>query len=189
MRKTDNASGKPKIVRGYAATKAGRAALAKDAGLPVSAIRCAEIEKEAFPNPAWTMREGELLAVRSLSDLGYDRWAIAEAVEFIRAQGADVIEVPAGRIAGAGVAMLNDALSRIHGKQRRMTPEEAKAMAEARHAARLADRMPAEEAKKFWFASRYKRYQDALKKMTGWTKQAAYSELGPRNTGAGRPRK
>jgi hypothetical protein len=184
-----DAKRKPKIARGYAAKKEDRAALAKDAGIPVSSVRCAEIEKEAFPNPTWTMRKGELLAVRSLADLGVDRWQIAEAVEFIRAQGADVIEVPAGRVAGAGVAMLNEALSRIHGKQRRMTPEEAKAKAEARHAARLKNRMKPEDAIKFWRASRYKRYQDALKHMTGWTKQEAYDKLGPRNTGAGRPRK
>jgi len=76
--------GKAKIVRGYAATKDDRAALAKDAGIPLSSIRCAEIEKEAFPNPSWTMRKGELLAVRSLADLGADRWAIADAVELIR---------------------------------------------------------------------------------------------------------
>lgn len=182
-------TGKAKIVRGYAATKEGRAALAKDAGLPLSSIRCAEIEKEAFPNPTWTMRKGELLAVRSLADLGADRWAIADAVELIRAQGADVIEVPAGRVAGAGVAMLNDALSRIHGKQRRMTPEEAKAKADARHKERLAARMPKAQAIKFWRASRYKSYQDALKRMPGWNKMSAYNELGPRNTGTGRPRK
>lgn len=189
MKDFHDAHGKPKIGRGYAATKADRAALAKDAGLKVGDVRCAEIDGEAFPNPAWKMRNGELLAVRSLADLGSDRWSIAEAVEWVRSFGADVIEVPAGRIAGAGAAMLNDALSRIHGKQRRMTPEEAKAKADARHKAKRDARMPKAQAIKIWRASRYKRYEDALRYMPGWNKMSAYKEIGPRNTGTGRPRK
>ena len=189
MQDFHNANGKPNIARGYAATKADRETLARDAGLPVASVRCAEVEKEAFPQPTWTMRKGELLAVRSIAVLGTDRWAIADAVEWVRAQGADVIEVPAGRVAGAGVAMLNDALSRIHGKQHRLTPEDAKAKADARHRARLADRMPKVQALKIWRASRYKRFEDALKHMPGWNKMSAYKELGPRNTGTGRPKK
>jgi hypothetical protein len=178
-----------KIKRGYAATKADREALARDAELPVASIRCAEVKGEAFPKPEWKMRAGELLAVRSLADLGADRWAIAAAVELIRAQGADVIEVPAGRVAGAGVAMLNDALSRIHGKARRMTPEEARAMAKAREAAKRKGRMAEKQALKIWRSSRYRSFEDALKHMPGWSKRTAYDLLGPRNTGTGRPRK
>jgi hypothetical protein len=189
MQDFHNANGKPNIARGYAATKADREALARDAGLPVASIRCAEVEKEAFPQPTWGLRKGKLLAVRSIADLGADRWAIADAVEWVRAFGADVIEVPVGRVAGAGVAMLNDALSRIHGKQRKMTSEEAKAKAEARHAEKRKARMPKAQVIKIWRASRYKRYEDALKHMPGWNKMSAYKELGPRNTGTGRPRK
>lgn len=178
-----------KITRGYVTNPEDRAALARDAKLRVQDIRCAAVKGEAFPSPGWSLRKGELLAVRSLVDLGGDRWAIADAVEWVRAFGADVIEVPAGRVAGAGVAMLNDALSRIHGKQHRLTPEDAKAKADARHKARLADRMPKAQVIKIWRASRYKRYEDALKHMPGWNKMSAYKELGPRNTGTGRPRK
>lgn len=177
------------IKRGYVTSPDQRAALAKDAGLRVEDIRCATVAGEAFPDPKWRVRKDELLAVRSLADLGGDRWAIAEAVEWVRAQGGDVIEVPAGRVAGAGVAMFNDALSRIHGKQRKMTPDRAKEMAEARHKATRADRIPKAKAVLIWRASRYKSYQDALKHMPGWNKMSAYNELGPRNTGSGRPRK
>jgi hypothetical protein len=178
-----------KIARGYVTAPEDKEALAKDAKLPVKDIRCATVKGEAFPKPKWRMRKGELLAVCSLTVLGDDRWTIAEAVEWIRGQGADVIEVPAGRVAGAGVAMLNDALSRIHGKQRRMTPEDAKARARARHEAKRKGRMPVEEATVIWRSARYKRWQDAIAKMRGWTKEAAYKEIGPRTVGTGRPKK
>lgn len=178
-----------KITRGYVTKPEDRAALAADAKLAMKDIRCATVKADAFPSPGWRMRPGELLAVRSLAVLGDDRWSIAEAVEWVRAQGADVIEVPAGRVAGAGVAMLNDALSRIHGKQRRMTPEDAKAMAEARHAAKRKGRMPIEEATAIWRSARFKKYEDALAKMPGWNKVSAYKEIGPRIVGTGRPRK
>lgn len=35
----------------------------------------------------------------------------------------------------------------------------------------------------------WKTAPDALAHMPGWNKMSAYNELGPRNTGTGRPRK
>lgn len=77
----------------------------------------------------------------------------------------------------------------VSGRDGKLTSEQAKAMADQRHKARKDARMPIEQAQVIWRSSRYKRYQDAIAKMPGWTKQAAYDEIGPRTTGAGRPRK
>ncbi len=178
--KTIDVFGKLKMTRGFVATEADRAKLAEASGLAVREIRVGEIP---------SMRKDEALAVLGLHDLGKTRFEIAEAVAKIRAAGAHVIEYPSGRLAGDGVGMLNDALSRHHGKARGMTPERAAEMAKAREAAKRKGRMPKAQAIKFWRASRYKSYFDALKHMTGWNKMSAYKELGPRNTGTGRPRK
>ena len=179
MKKID-VSGQWKIARGFVANEAERAALAEAAGIPSKDVRTGDV-------PA--MREGEALAVLRLGDLGKDRFEIAERVGVIRKVGANVIEFPSKRVAGDGVEMLNDALSRKHGAERGMTPEKAKAMAKAREAAKRKGRMPKTQALKIWRASRYKSYFDALAHMPGWNKMSAYNELGPRNTGAGRPRK
>lgn len=168
------------MVRGFVANETDRQALAEASGIGVRNIRVGEIPK---------MREGEALAVLSLADLGSSRFDIAEAVQSIRDAGATVVEFPSKREAGDGVSMLNDALSRIHGKQHKMTPEIAKVMAKARIEERRKGRMPKVQALKIWRASRYKSFVDALAHMPGWNKMSAYKELGPRNTGTGRPRK
>ena len=178
--KTIDVFGRLKMTRGFVASEADRAKLAQASGLALHEIRTGEI-----PN----MRKDEALAVLGLQDLGKTRFEIAEAVAKIRAAGAHVIEYPSGRIAGDGVGMLNDALSRHHGAQRGMTPERAAEMAKSREAAKRKGRMPKTQAIKIWRASRYKSYFDALKHMPGWNKMSAYKELGPRNTGTGRPRK
>lgn len=176
-------------MRGYVAKAAERSALAAASGLPLRAIRCGETKGEGFPAPSWAMRKGEGLAVLRAADLGVDRWSIAEAVAWVQAQGAEVIELPAKRAAGDGVAMLHDALKYHHAAVRGMTPEEASAKAKARELAKRKDRMPKAQALKIWRASRYTKFQDALAKMPGWSKRTAYQELGPRNAGTGRPPK
>jgi hypothetical protein len=178
--KTIDVAGSWKITRGFVKNEADRAKLVEAAGIPMRDIRTGEVP---------TMRKGEALAVLSVGDLGEDRFEIAERVAVIRAAGATVIEFPALRVAGDGVQMLNDALSRKHGAARKMTPELASAMAKARETAKRKGRMPKAQAIKIWRASRYKSFVDALAHMPGWNKMSAYNELGPRNTGAGRPRK
>lgn len=189
MRKSINVPGNWNIVRGYVAKAADRAALASASGLPLRAIRCGETAGEGFPSPSWSLRKGEGLAVLRAADLGVDRWSIADAVAWVQSQGAEVIEVPTGRAAGDGVAMLHDALKYHHAAARGMTPEEARARAAARELAKRKDRIPKAQALKIWRSSRYTKFQDALAKMPGWSKRTAYGELGPRNAGTGRPRK
>lgn len=181
--------GKWKITRGYVAKAADRAKLAELSGLPVSAIRCGEVKGEAFPEPDWGLRSGEGLAVLRAADLGLDRRTIPAAVQWVQDQGAEVIEFPSMREAGAGVAMLADALRYLHGAARGMTPEEAQAKAKVREQVRRKGRMPKVQALKIWRSARYRKFEDALAKMPGWSKRTAYDELGPRNTGSGRPKK
>lgn len=169
-----------KITRGYVANEADRAKLAEAAGIAVGLIRTGEVP---------VMRSGEALAVLSVKDLGLTRQIIAAQVGAIRKVGANVIEFPSGRVAGDGVEMLNDALRVKHGEDHGMTPEIASERAKAREKAKRKGRMPKVQALKIWRASRYKRFEDALKHMPGWNKMSAYNELGPRNTGTGRPKK
>lgn len=178
-----------KILRGYVAKEADRAELAQLTGLPLKSIRCGEKPGEALPDPQWTIRAGEGLAILRAADLGHDRHTIPAAVKWVQDRGGEVIEFPSRREAGAGVAMLSDALRYLHGAARGMTPEEAQAKAKAREKVKRQGRMPKVQALKIWRSARYKKFQDALDRMPGWSKRTAYDELGPRNTGTGRPRK
>ena len=96
-----------KIVRGYVLTKGDREALAKAAGLRLADVHAAESKSPP------KMRKGELLAVFDLTAFGDNRDDIAAAVNAVRQNGADIIEIGSGRLCGDGVVLLTEALQKL----------------------------------------------------------------------------
>jgi len=185
MEKKTDAIGKPKIARAYVATMDQRKVIAETVGLRINDVRCAEVAGENIREPKWTLRKGELLAVFGLEVFGKDRHEISAAVAWVQNQGADVYEVSTGECAGAGVAMLNRALTRIHGAGRMAKAHE---MQRKSADARVKARLPEDQARQHWMNTRLTIPQ-ALAKMPGWVRQSAYNTFGKRGLAPGRPKK
>lgn len=175
----------PKIARAYVAKSGEREAMAEAIGLKIVNVKAGDVVGDHISDPGWTLRRGELLAVFGLEAFGSKRQEIAAAVEWVQGQGADVYEIASGAVAGKGVAMLNQALSRIHGKDRIKSADHARAMQRKAAENRLGPRMPDEEALQHWNNPRFTSKQ-AIAKMTGWALSSAYKLLGKRQRTPGR---
>jgi len=181
-----NAKRIPKITRAYVAKSDEREAMASAVGIKIINVKAADVVNENIAAPVWTLRAGELLAVFGLEAFGRTRQEIAAAVAWVQGQGADVYEIASDAVAGKGVAMLNQALSRIHGKDRIKSGAAAKEMQRASVAKRTAARMSEDEAREHWMNPRLTSKQ-AIAKMTGWAHSSAYKVFGKRQRTPGRP--
>lgn len=111
MKKETQPIRNPKIVRAYVPGESDRRRMAELTGLKIEHVKVA-------PNVPPKMRAGELLAVFDLTVFGETRKVIAEAVDAVQENGADIIEIETGMVCGKGVAVLNRALGIIHGRSR-----------------------------------------------------------------------
>lgn len=168
-----------KINRAYVATKAEIEPMTKASGMRREHVKCGEVPGEHIAAPVWKMRKGELLGVFDLSAFGDKRGLMAAGVALVQSFGADVCEVETGAVAGRGVEMLNRALAKVHGRDRK-TKERASDMAKASRDKRREGWMPRDEARRIWGNRAKYTEQQALFNMTGWPRSTAFSEFGPR---------
>lgn len=164
-------------------------------GLPKQHVKCGDVAGENISDPGWGLRPGERLAVRTVRDftsattITLAHSEIANAIEWVQSQGAEVFELSSGETTGAGkgAQMVSRALSRIHGSTRM---QKAKDMQKAAAKARTLGKMGENEAKAIWKNIRtYPRWQSAIAAMTGWNKNEAYKAFKGRGVVAGRPPK
>jgi len=163
----------PKIDRAYVATEADRADMAKACGIPTKDVRCAATKGEHYSE--WKSRSGKFVAVRDLTVAGKTRGEMLAFVKHIQAQGADVVEIETGNIAGTGAAMLDRALSIVHAQQRGMTAKRAAAMARAAKIKRTAGRMSDEDARLVW--GNLAISDDECVARTGWPRSTALASI------------
>lgn len=168
-----------KIARAYVATKAEIEPMMWQTGLRREHVKCGEVSGEHISNPNWKLRKGEYLGVFDLAAFGDKRQQMADGVALIQGFGAEVCEVTTGTLAGDGVAMLNRALAKVHGRQRK-TKERASDMAKASREKRREGWMPRDEARRIWGNRAKYTEQQALFNMTGWPRSTAFAEFGPR---------
>lgn len=169
-----------KIARAYVATKAEIEKMMQVAKLPREHVKCGEIAGEHISAPNWKLRKGELLGVFDLTAFGDKRGLMADGVALVQSFGADVCEVETGAVAGQGVAMLQRALQRIHRESKKMTPERAKELADARHAEKRKGWLEYDQARVIWGSPAQFSETAALLAMKGWPRSTAYATFGKR---------
>lgn len=171
-----------KFDRAYVAKKDEIDAMAKASGLDRRNVKCGEVDGEHISAPAWSMREGGMLAVFDLTAFGQKRDEMLKGVQWVQSKpGCDVVEVETGRRAGTGVEMLDAALRRVHRENKKLTPERARELTTARHAKNNPNRMPDAEARAIWGnRTKYPSDGQALMNMTGWSRSTAHYRFGGR---------
>lgn len=166
-------TGLPKIDRAYVATEAERADMARACGIRADAVRCAATKDQHYTQ--WKTRKGAFVAVRDLTVAGKTRGEMLAFVKHIQAQGADVVEIETGNIAGTGAAMLDRALAIVHAQQRGMTAKRAADMARAAKIKRTGTRMPDEDVRLIW--GNLAISDDECVARTGWPRSTALASI------------
>lgn len=140
-----------------------------------------------FANSA---RKREVVGVQSLARLGSSREQIAAAVDKIFEKGGIIHETSTGRRSDNPrdmAAMAFEAADEIAADRRVLTPAQAKRYGK-KGGRPVIEKMPDDEARPIWQNTKtYRRPEDALKHMPGWSQAVAYRELGARGAPAGRP--
>lgn len=166
-------TGLPKIDRAYVATEAERADMAKVCGIKERDVRCADTKGQHYSE--WGTRQGKFIAVRDLTVAGKTRGEMMAFVKHIQAQGAEVVEIETGAVAGTGAAMLDRALAIVHAQQRGMTAKRAADMARAAKIKRTAGRMADEDARLVW--GNLAISDDECVARTGWPRSTALATI------------
>ena len=169
-----------KIARAYVARKAEIEKMMQAAKLSREHVKCGEVAGEHISAPNWKLRKGELLGVFDLTAFGNKRGLMAAGVALVQSFGADVCEVETGAVAGQGVAMLQRALQRIHREDKKMTPDRAKELADARHAKKRDGWEEYDKARVIWGSPAQYSETAALLAMRGWPRSTAYATFGKR---------
>lgn len=138
------------------------------------------------------LRPGDEACVSTLARLAPNRPMLRTYVERIHSKGCTIVEVSTGRRLDnphdMAIAML-DAVDELAQDKRTHSPKEAAEYGAMGGRPRKADRLAEDKAKAIWESVKYKRVQDALSHMPGWSQKAAYRAFGARGVHAGRPKK
>lgn len=171
--------------RGYARNSADQRRLVQ-AGLKDREIYREGQGRESFGN--WKLRRGDtLLTVHGLRAFGDTRKAMREAVDLVQSWGAEIEDVETGdRTDAKGAQMLDDALARIHGERRIVSPSRAREMQAASVKKRVKGRMPKREALKIWRNADLTIGEAVAAMGPGWSAGTAYRQLGVRGVPTGR---
>lgn len=166
-------TGLPKIDRAYVATEAERVDMAAACGIAARDVRCAATKGQHYSE--WSARKGKFVAVRDLTVAGKTRGEMMAFVKHVQAQGAEVVEIETGNIAGSGAAMLDRALAIVHAQQRGMTAKRAAEMARAAKIKRSGTRMADEDARLVW--GNLAISDDECVARTGWPRSTALASI------------
>lgn len=147
--------------------------MAKVCGIKERDVRCADTKGQHYSE--WGTRQGKFIAVRDLTVAGKTRGEMMAFVKHIQAQGAEVVEIETGAVAGTGAAMLDRALAIVHAQQRGMTAKRAADMARAAKVKRREGRMNEEDARLVW--GDLSKSDDECVARTGWPRSTALSTI------------